>query len=310
MGSITKTANRRDAAPQRSAAGTSATRTRTAGLVGRAILASQSPVIHETEAAEHGAALAYMLVDFDALGLDDAALGPTLDLLRGIGLSGVNITHPFKQQVIDLLDEVEPTARALGAVNCVRFEDGRMIGFNSDWVGFGWLLDSALPGRALACVAQMGAGGAGSATAWALLAKGTRELRLHDVSAERCEALAQRLRTHFPEADVRVVSSAAEAIAGADGVVQSTPVGMADHPGVPFDPDLLEARQWLADVIYFPRESELVRRARAAGLVAVGGEAMVVGQAADPFRRFTGLEPDRARMMEALRLRLEANETT
>lgn len=279
------------------------------GLVGRGIQASQSPIIHETEAADLGYSLAYMLVDFDQLGLADEALGPTLDFLVGVGLSGVNVTHPFKQQVIDLLDEVEPTARALGAVNCVRFEDGRKIGFNSDWVGFGWLLDREIPGRSLHAVAQMGAGGAGSATAWALLEKGTKDLRLHDVSGERCAALAERLLAHFPDARVRVCATAQEAVEGVDGIVQSTPVGMADHPGMPFDPELLEPHQWLADVIYFPRESELVLRAREMGLLAVGGEAMVVGQAADPFRRFTGLEPDRDRMMAKLRQRLEAQVT-
>ncbi|MBT0668170.1 shikimate dehydrogenase [Novosphingobium profundi] len=281
-----------------------APRSLTAGLIGRGILASQSPAIHEAEAFDHGVALAYMLVDFDHLGLDDAALGDTLAFLRGVGLTGVNITHPFKQCVIPLLDEVDATAQALGAVNCVRFEEGRTIGFNSDWVGFCWLLESELPGRSLERVAQTGAGGAGSATAWALLSMGTRELRLHDVSYERSTALAERLRAHFPEARVEVCDHAAEAIAGADGVVQSTPVGMTDHPGMPFAAELLRAGQWLADVIYFPRESELVLAARARGLAAVGGEAMVVGQAADPFRRFTGLEPDRARMMRKLRERL------
>ncbi|MCJ2189109.1 shikimate dehydrogenase [Novosphingobium beihaiensis] len=277
-----------------------------AGLIGRGIAASASPAIHEGEAQAQGLAMSYLRVDFDRLGLPDSALADTLDFLAGIGFAGVNVTHPFKQQVMDLLDEVEDTARAMGAVNCVRFENGRKIGFNSDWIGFGWLLESEFPGERFDRVAQIGAGGAGSATAFALLHRGVRELRLFDTDAARREALAERLRLSFPDVRVTVCETPQTAIEGCDGIVQSTPVGMAAHPGMPFDPGLLRTGQWLADVIYFPRESELVLAARAKGLKAVGGEAMVVGQAADPFHRFTGLSPDRGRMMNALRHRLGA----
>lgn len=270
------------------------------GLLGRAITASSSPAIHEAEAARLGLALTYDLFDFDVLSLPDDALADQLADLNQRGFSGVNVTHPFKQAVIPLLDEVDPTAAALGAVNCVTFRDGRMVGSNTDWIGFQFLLDQSLPDEPRDIVGQIGAGGAGSATAFALLQSGTRELRIHDSSPARIEALTSRLRRSFPEARITACASPSEAVDGACGVVQSTPVGMARHPGMPFDPDLLAAGQWLADVIYFPRKTELLKAAHRRGLATADGAAMVVGQAAEAFRQFTGLEPDRDRMLAAL----------
>lgn len=268
-----------------------------AGLIGRGIQASSSPAIHEREARAAGVALTYHLIDFDQMGLGDDALGAQLETLAGLGFSGVNVTHPFKQAVMPLLDEIEDTAAALGAVNCVAFRNGRSYGFNSDWTGFAFLLEHELGDAAQRCVAQLGAGGAGSATAYALLARGVEELRLCDTAAERAGDLAARLQAQFPAARIIVTGDPAAAITGAEGVVQATPIGMKVHPGVPFDPNLLDPGQWLADIIYFPRETELVLAAKARGVRAVGGSAMVVGQASAPFRQFTGCEPDRERML-------------
>ena len=280
---------------------TATSRTIRVGLLGRGIEASSSPAIHECEAEAQGLGLSYELFDFDQLGLPDTALGSQLAQLAEEGFAGTNVTHPFKQAVIPLLDEIDPTARALGAVNCVRFKGRRVIGSNSDWIGFTFLLDDGLPKAHRKVVAQVGAGGAGSATAYSLIATGTAELRLHDQSADQVATLSARLQTAFPDAVIIVCGSPDEAISGADGVVQATPVGMAEHPGMPFDPALLRLHQWLAEVIYFPRETELLRAARQRGLATADGTAMVIGQAAEAFRLFTGVEPDRSRMLARLR---------
>ena len=268
-----------------------------AGLVGRGIGASASPAIHMREAAAQGIALRYDLIDFDALELEDGALGVQLDSLAAGGYAGVNITHPFKQAVIPLLDEVDATALALGAVNCVVFRGARKIGYNSDWLGFAYLVESELAGHSTETVVQVGAGGAGSATAYALLSSGTRDLRICDSDESRAQALAERLAALFQGARLSSAPAIDAALTGADGVVQATPVGMASHPGVPFEPALLSPGQWLADIIYFPRATELVQAARARGLHAVGGSAMVIGQASLPFECFTGQPANRQRML-------------
>ncbi len=138
------------------------------GLLGRSITASSSPAIHEAEAACLNLALSYELFDFDVLGLADDALADKLSELRQRGFGGVHITHPFKQAVIPLLDEMDLAAASLGAVNCVTFREGRMFGSNTDWIGFQFMLDLALPQERRDIVAQIGSGGAGSATAFAL----------------------------------------------------------------------------------------------------------------------------------------------
>lgn len=267
-----------------------------AGLIGRGIAKSESPAIHSREAAAQGIDLHYDLIDFDVLKLADDALGAKLQQLADLGFSGVNITHPFKQAVMPLLDEVEATAKALGAVNCVSLRDGKKVGSNSDWLGFSFLMQQELPGVSLERVALVGAGGAGSATAYALLHMGVGELRIFDADQERAEVLAARLEGVSSTSRIVCKSDAAGAILGADGIVQASPIGMAAYPGTPFDPDMLSARQWLADIIYFPRETEIVRVASARGLRVAGGAAMAVGQAGLPFSIFTGAEPDLERM--------------
>jgi shikimate dehydrogenase len=139
----------------------------------------------------------------------------------------------------------------------------------------------------------------GAATAYALLTMGAAGLRIADVDHQRAVGLVDAMRRVFGPERVAAVDAAA-ALAGADGVVQATPVGMASHPGTPFDPGLLHAGQWLAEVIYFPRETALVRAARQRGCQTLDGAGMAVFQAVQAFELFTGRPADPARMRRAL----------
>lgn len=272
----------------------------TVGLIGRGIGASRSPAIHEAAARELGIGLTYRIIDFDSLERPDSELGELVRSLVAAGWTGSNVTHPFKQQVLAICDALSDEARALGAVNTLTFGDGLVFGDNTDWIGFSWMIERQIGPVAGMKVAQIGAGGAGSATAFALGRMGVRELAIFDPSSERCDALLARLAPVFPECRFLVCDTAAEAISGRSGIVQSTPVGMAAHPGVPFQPELMEGGQWLADIIYFPRETTLLAAARVKGMRAVNGVAMVIGQAAEAFRLFTGQMPDRERMLLSL----------
>ena len=189
-------------------------------------------------------------------------------------------------------------ARRLGAVNTVTIRDGRFIGHNTDFSGFAAALASGLPGARLDRVVQLGAGGAGSAVAYALLTAGVRELDLVDTDAARCAARAAELAGFFPDQLVtaRTTAELPRLMPLADGLVHCTPVGMAAHPGVPLDMSLVAARHWVADIVYRPIETELVREARAKGCDVLDGGRMAVGQAADAFRIFTGREADADRM--------------
>jgi shikimate dehydrogenase len=267
------------------------------GLIGRGIGGSRSRQMHEREAAALGLQLVYRIIDFDAVGLDDDELGKMIAMAEAMGFAGLNVTHPFKQAVITHLDSLAPNAEALGAVNTVRFADGKRTGHNTDWSGFASLVQTHIGGNPTGTVAQIGAGGAGSATAYALLRSGA-DVAIYDRDRDKANALTARLAPAFPARRISAASSPEAAICGATGIVQTSPVGMASHAGLPFSAEILSAEQWLIDIIYFPQETELVQAAKARGLNAIGGSGMAVHQAARAFEIFTGVAPDTARMLE------------
>ncbi|MGZ4506098.1 MAG: shikimate dehydrogenase [Blastococcus sp.] len=268
------------------------------GLVGTGIGPSLTPPLHEREADELGIRYVYRRLDLDELRRPPTAIGEVLAAARLAGYDGLNVTHPCKQLVIPHLDELSPDAAALGAVNTVVFRDGRAVGHNTDWSGFARAFDRGLPDAALDRVVLLGAGGAGAAVAHALLTLGTRRLTVLDVDPARARALAAALDERFgPGRAAGADLTALEpGVGAADGLVHATPTGMAAHPGLPLPAGLLRADLWVADIVYRPLETELVRTARAAGARVLDGGGMAVFQAVDAFRLFTGIEPDPARM--------------
>ncbi|MGC9537333.1 shikimate dehydrogenase [Streptomyces sp. UG1] len=269
------------------------------GLIGAGIGPSLSPALHEREADRQGLRYLYRLIDIDTLGVPPEAVGDLVRAARDLGFDGLNITHPCKQLAIGHLDELAPQAAALGAVNTVVFEDGRAVGHNTDVTGFAASFARGLPDVPLERVVQLGAGGAGAAVAHAMLTLGAERVTVVDALSERAVALAAALNRHFgPGRAVGATPDALPALLGrADGLVHATPTGMAAHPGLPLPAELLHPRLWVAEVVYRPLETELLRSARATGCAALDGGGMAAFQAADAFRLFTGREPDGARML-------------
>lgn len=269
------------------------------GLIGRGIGPSLSPALHEREAACQGLALRYRLIDIDELGAGPDDAGDLVRKARAHGYGGLNITHPCKQTVVPALDELSPTAAELGAVNTVTFDGPRAVGHNTDVTGFGRAFARGLPGAALRAVVQLGAGGAGTAVAHATLGLGAERLTVIDAVPERARALADGLNVRFGagRALASGPSGLEAALTGADGLVHATPTGMAEHPGLPLPASLLRPDLWVAEVVYRPLETELLRTARALGCRTLDGGGMVVYQAAAAFRLFTGVEPDVGRML-------------
>lgn len=269
------------------------------GLVGRDILASRSPWLHEHEADALGVRLVYSLFDFAACGWAQDALPRLLGAAKMAGFAGLNITHPYKQAVIPHLDGLSEGARRIGAVNTVRFIDGQMIGHNTDVTGFAESLQSGLPSAELAHVVQIGAGGAGSATSHALLDLGVSELTIFDKDSERLSALVEKLTHDFGGARVRAGGDLIAALARADGIVNATPLGMLNYPGSAVPAECLKPNHWVADIVYFPLETELLRDAKRRGCRTLDGSGMVVHQAAAAFEIFTDLRADRQRMLKS-----------
>jgi shikimate dehydrogenase len=217
-----------------------------------------------------------------------------------MGFAGLNITFPCKQAVIPLLDGLSDEAQAMGAVNTVVFQgegrDVRAVGHNTDGSGWAWGFRRALPDARVDRVVLLGAGGAGSAIAHALLRLGTRRLAIVDSDAARAAELAAQLAARYGADRVEAGSDAAAALAGANGLVHATPTGMDKLPGMPLDAALLRRELWVSEIVYFPLETALLKAARRIGCTTADGGHMAVGQAFGAFELFTGEQPDAARM--------------
>lgn len=263
-----------------------------AGLIGQGIQGSRTPAMHQAEGERLGLHYFYQLLDTDQMGQNKPSLEVLLQATEYCGFSGLNITFPYKQQVIAYLDELGATAQAVGAVNTVVFKDGKRIGHNTDLSGFALSFQAQMGDTQHETVLLIGAGGAGLAVAHALLQSGVKKLFITDVSAERAHELAQTLSAQYGAGSAEATVINPELIPQIDGIVNATPVGMAKLPGTPFPLDLLDARLWVVDIIYFPLETELLKAARLKGCRTASGAGMAVFQAVAAFELITGLRPD------------------
>lgn len=270
------------------------------GLLGRDIGASRTPRMHMAAAEALGLPYDYRLIDSRLRDLPEEA-DAILDLLEQEGFHGLNVTYPFKRMMVPAMDELSDAARNVGAVNTVVFRDGRRYGHNTDHWGFGESLRRGLPDAPRERVLIVGAGGAGGAVAHALLDAGVDRLMVSDMSDQSARALAATLEARYGPGRAEAADDLPAAMAQAQGLVNCTPVGMEKHPGMPVPASGLRPDLWVADIVYFPLETELLRSARALGCQVLRGSGMALYQASRAFRLFTGLEPDTERMWEAFR---------
>jgi shikimate dehydrogenase len=266
------------------------------GLIGVGIGRSLTPAMHEEEARHHGLTLFDQLIDLDRTQAGAEVLPSLLRAMRTIGFAGFNVTHPCKQAILPLLDELSNEARAIGAVNTVVVRDGRFIGHNTDSSGWAWAFRRALPKADLTHVVLLGAGGAGAAIAHALLRLGVQALTIVDTAPARAATLASTLDRLHGGGRVRCGTDVAAALTNASGLVHATPTGSDHSPGLPLPAALLTPNLWVSEIVYFPLQTPLLEAARAAGCATSDGGGMAVGQAIDAFRLFTGREADVARV--------------
>jgi len=256
------------------------------GLIGAPIAQSAAPAMHERAAEALGVRCHYQLIEVS--GADVAGLRALLDGVRRLGFAGVNVTFPYKEAVIPLLDEMSARARDIGAVNTVVVHDGRLIGHNTDTTGFERATAEAGVVADRGAVALIGAGGVGKAIAFALANLGVAELGIFDADRAKAEALAMQLRGRL---QARVADDVASALQGAGGVVNATPVGMLPDRGMAVPEALLHRDLWVADAVYTPLWTPLLTAARATGAKVMTGRELAIYQAADAFELFTGLKP-------------------
>src|SRR3954447_23152895 len=228
------------------------------GLIGSPIMSSAAPAMHEAAAEALGLRAQYRLIDIS--GADRAKLGAMLEGVRLLGFSGVNVTFPYKEAVIPLLDALAPATAAIGTANTVVVREGKLTGHNTDATGFAAAFKAVLGSPGDAPVALIGAGGVGRAIGFALAKLGARALKLFDSDAGKANALAARLEARMT---VRVCGDVAQALGGAGGVINGTPIGMLPDRDSPVPVELLHAGQWVADAVYTPLWTPLLQAARA-----------------------------------------------
>jgi shikimate dehydrogenase len=263
------------------------------GLIGAPIAHSASPAMHESAAEALGLRGHYQLIE--VAGADAAGLRMMLEGVRRLGFAGVNVTYPYKEAVVPLLDALAPGAAAMGAVNTVVARDGRLTGHNTDTTGFARAVAPLLAPSGDA-VAVIGAGGVGKAIAFALASLAVTDIRIFDSEPARAETLVSLLAA---QGVARLASSIEDALQGATGLVNGTPVGMLPNRGMPVPATLLHQKMWVADAVYSPLITPLLAAAQATGARIMTGRELAIYQAADAFELFTGLAPSTEVMGEA-----------
>ena len=278
-------------------------KTKVAGVMGWPVGHSLSPRLHGYWLKKHG--IDGVLIP---LPVRPEHFAEALRALPTLGFVGASVTVPHKEAALELVDETEPLARRIGAVNTIVVRaDGKLAGRNTDVPGFLAALRAGAPtwrGSAGAA-AVLGAGGAARAIVAALVEAGVAEIRIVNRTHARAAALASAFG-----GSVRAVSwnRRAEALADAALLVNATTLGMKGAPALDLDLAPLPSRAAVMDIVYTPLETPLLAQARECGLVAVDGLGMLLHQARPAFAAWFGVEPEITAEMRAYVLEGRARE--
>lgn len=257
-----------------------------AGLVGWPVAHSRSPVIHNHWLARYAIPGRYVLFPVPAERLADALRG-----LSALRLRGCNVTTPHKQAVMPLVDDVDPLAKRIGAVNTIVVqEDGSLRGFNNDGNGFVQSIRDARPDWRpdAGPIAIIGAGGAARAVVASLADQGAREIRVVNRTYERACALQALFG---PPVSAVHWDARADALGGVALVANATNQGMGGKSALDLALDRLPADAIVADLIYTPPETPLLAAARKRGNPTVNGLGMLLNQARPAFNAWFGVTP-------------------
>jgi shikimate dehydrogenase len=262
-----------------------------AGLLGAPIAQSAAPAMHERAAEALDLRCHYQLIEIAGAGREQ--LKALLEGVRQLGFAGINVTFPYKEAVIELLDELSPGAAQIGAVNTIVVRESRLVGYNTDTSGFARAVAQLASGSSQGAVAMIGAGGVGKAIAFALAGLGVRELQIFDSEPTKATHLSARLEGRLKTS---VAQSAEDAVRDVVGLVNASPVGMLPNLGTPVPDSLLHPGLWVADAVYSPLWTPLLTAAKAKGATVMTGRELAIYAAADAFELFTGVLPSISEM--------------
>jgi shikimate dehydrogenase len=264
------------------------------GLIGDNIVTSRSPALHRHCGALCGLEVSYDLLIPPRLG---QSFEQVFDAARTGGFTGVNVTLPYKEQVVARLRISDPDIARIGAVNTVRFGPEGAEGFNTDYSGFIAAYRTAFGAEPPGRVVMIGAGGVGKAIAFALVRLGAQSITFVERDAVKAAQLAEAV-TNATGGETSGQVGNLSALGQADGVVNCTPLGMTGYPGSPVPDQAFPAKAWAFDAVYTPVETPFRAQALAAGARFLSGWELFFHQGVDAFEIFTGQRP---RDLDALR---------
>jgi shikimate dehydrogenase len=257
-----------------------------------------NPVAHSLSPLMHNAALQRMGIDasYGACRVEDVA--EAVKKIKKLPLRGVSVTIPFKQAVMPYLDEIDASAREIGAVNTISHDDtGRLKGYNTDWIGMVRDLEEFLEIKKKGFVI-LGAGGTARAALFGIRQRGGMSAIVNR-TPERGEKLAKEFGVPFyPLDQIKSISS--------DCLINTTPVVMSpDKKNSPLPKEVIGTFRWVMDCVYNPLKTQLLKDAEAAGSTVINGLGMFVHQGAEQLRIWTGKEPPIEIMREVVLTELE-----
>ena len=278
-------------------------KTKIIGVIGENIENSLSPLLHNQIILKHS--LNFRYLPFQVAETD---LGEAIQSIRALNIRGINITFPYKEKVIEFLDEVEESARRIGAVNTIVNNKGNLTGYNTDVIGFKKTFQEVgkfTIKKKKAVI--LGAGGAARAVIYSLLEEGIEEISIFNRTLEKTEKIKQGFSPFFPESNINIFSfeqnDLKDKIKKANLLVNATSVGMAsqlDNTPLPdeklFHPDLL-----VYDLIYHPAKTFFLRQAERVGAKIINGLPMLVYQGIESFYLWTGFKPEEKEILEIIR---------
>lgn len=276
-------------------------KTRVAAVIGWPVEHSLSPPMQNAAIRKLGLDWVYIALPVHPESIKQAVAGA-----KALGFVGLNCTIPHKEAVIPLLDEIDPAAAAIGAVNTIHFQaDGKVVGYNTDAYGFAATVmaegELILQGTT---VLILGSGGAARGMAAGAAMEGAKKVILANRTRERAEAIAAALEPAFPQTRFEVVQHSPASLKNAAGrsqlIANASSLGMRAEDPLPIDADCIEAGQVVFDTVYSPPETALLREARARGGICVGGIGMLARQGAKSLSIWSGLQPDEDLMLSVL----------
>lgn len=264
--------------------------TKLASLIGHPVSHSLSPDIHSFISEKYNNNLAYLCFD-----VETENIGKALEGLKAINFIGTNVTIPHKINVMEYLDEIDPNAKIIGAVNTVKNDNGKLIGYNTDGVGFcNSVLDAGFEIKGKK-IMVLGAGGASRGVAVTLADYGASEIIIRNKTLSRAEIIANDINEHFPscKASIGDMNITKEDIDAVNILINTTPLGMSkDKDKCAIDTNIVPDNKNLVvcDIVFNPHETKLLKWAKDNGLGVVYGIGMLIGQAIESYRIWTGID--------------------